>query len=119
MKSVIDYLVEHKDQMPEKIALIYKEKKYTYKQLFENIETVAMYLCSVGIKKEDRVILSATGKPEYVICFLAVQYIGAITVPVDRAIKQESLLLKLKKMLKILRSIHQKLLNVQILQWQL
>lgn len=97
MKSMIDYLIYYKEKIPEKDAIIDRNEKYTYAQLVEKVEVVASYLYNNGIRRGERVLLRAVGRTQYVICFLALQYLGAISIPVDRMTNQENLLNIIKK----------------------
>ncbi|MEI2583263.1 long-chain-fatty-acid--CoA ligase [Scytonema sp. PRP1] len=68
---------------PDKIALIFEEKTYTYKQLNQLVNRVANVLRGLGIKKGDRVALFLPNIPEYIISYLSILKIGAIAVSVN------------------------------------
>ncbi|SES92558.1 AMP-binding protein [[Clostridium] polysaccharolyticum] len=91
MKSLNQYICDHALSQPKKTALIHKDEQLSYSQLVEKVREVSAYLLQLGMKEKDKVLLSALAKPEYIICFLAVQNIGGITVPVDRTVKGDSI----------------------------
>jgi propionyl-CoA synthetase len=68
----------------EQLALIYDSpvtntiKKFTYRELLELVSRFAGALCSLGVKKGDRVIIYMPMIPEAVIAMLACARIGAI-----------------------------------------
>ena len=94
---MIDYLMDHQEKMPEKEAIIDRNIKYTYAQLVEKVEVIASYLYYRGIRSGERVLIRAVGRTEYVICFLAIQYLGAVSIPVDRMTNQDNLLNMIRK----------------------
>lgn len=58
--------------------------RYTYRQALDTTANVAARLAGqYGIGRGDRVVLWASGCPEWVIATLAVHRLGAVTVPLD------------------------------------
>ncbi|WP_017317768.1 class I adenylate-forming enzyme family protein [Mastigocladopsis repens] len=72
---------------PDKIALIFEEKTFTYKQLDGLANRVANGLRGLGIKRGDRVALFLPNIPEFVISYLGILKIGAIVVSVNVMLK--------------------------------
>jgi long-chain acyl-CoA synthetase len=72
---------------PDKIALIFEDKSFTYKQLDELAGRVANGLRGLGIKKGDRVALFLPNIPEFVISYLGILKIGAVAVSVNVMLK--------------------------------
>lgn len=68
---------------PDKIALIFEDKTFTYKHLDELAGRVANGLKGLGIKKGDRVALFLPNIPEFVISYLGILKIGAIAVSIN------------------------------------
>lgn len=66
--------------VPDKVAIIDKDKKCTYNELNKNANIIASGLASLGIKKGDRVAILAPNSIETIATFLAVAKLGAITV---------------------------------------
>jgi long-chain acyl-CoA synthetase len=74
---------------PERISL-------TYNEALKKIEAVARWLHSKGVKKGDRVGLSAKNIPEWTVAYLGILFAGAIVVPIDQQLKFEEIDLLLK-----------------------
>jgi long-chain acyl-CoA synthetase len=72
---------------PDKTALIFEDKSFTYKQLDELAGRVANGLRELGIKKGDRVGLFLPNIPEFVISYLGILKIGAVAVSVNVMLK--------------------------------
>ncbi|MEH2195232.1 MAG: long-chain fatty acid--CoA ligase [Nostoc sp.] len=72
---------------PEKIALIFEDRLFTYKQLNQLVNRVANGLHGLGIEKGDRVILFLPNIPEFIICYLGILKIGAVVVSVNVMLK--------------------------------
>ncbi len=76
-------LIKAKYFPKDRIAMIYGEEKYTWKQLLTRINKLANALRSLGIKKGDKVSFLSYNSPQFVINNLAVQSLGAIPVPMN------------------------------------
>jgi long-chain acyl-CoA synthetase len=74
---------------PHKIALIFEEKSFTYKQLDQLAGQVANGLKELGVKKGDRVALFLPNIPEFIIAYLGILKLGAIAVSVSVMFKSE------------------------------
>ncbi|MEA5602788.1 long-chain fatty acid--CoA ligase [Nostoc sp. UHCC 0252] len=80
--------IERGDRLyPEKIALVFEDKLFTYKQLNQLVNRVANGLHGLGIEKGDRVILFLPNIPEFIICYLGILKIGAVVVSVNVMLK--------------------------------
>ena len=90
-ETIIDILENNRKEIGDKTALFYKEQVFTYEQLKEQIDIIAGFLKTCGVKKADTVILEAVSKPEYVMIYLAVIMTGAIPAPIERGIADEKL----------------------------
>lgn len=92
METIVQTVLDHGQETPDKLALALKAQQVTYGQLSRHIVTVAGRLQKeYGIQKGDLVMISAVSKPEYVIAMLAVQYLNAVSVPVDKSAKPGTL----------------------------
>lgn len=63
---------------PLRTALYYKGKSITYKQLIDDADKIAGWLYSKGLKKGDVVTVCMPNLPQTVVCFYAINKIGAI-----------------------------------------
>ena len=75
-----DYMKKWADQLPDKPAWIYNDKEISFREFSNNVEQMAKYLLSIGVKKGDRIGYVLTGRPEFFTLYMAVSKIGAIIV---------------------------------------
>ncbi len=68
------------DIYPDKIGLVDDTGRWTYKELREKVDRLAISLMKLGIKPHDQVMLQFPNWHEYILAFFAMQKIGAITV---------------------------------------
>ena len=68
---------------PEKTAIIFEDKKYTYGELENRIQRLANGLMARGISRGDRVGLLEHPCPQYIELYLAIPKIGAVLVPLN------------------------------------
>lgn len=66
-----------------KPALIYLGEKYSYAMLRKESQCLATSLHGLGIGTGDRVIIYIPNCPQWVVMWLALQYLGAVAVPVS------------------------------------
>ena len=77
--------------LPEKIAIVFHERKLTYRQFNETVNRMAAGLMRLGMNKGDRVGLMLPRIPELVIGFLAVAKAGGIAVPINFELAAEGI----------------------------
>ncbi|NLK46739.1 MAG: AMP-binding protein [Treponema sp.] len=65
-----------------------EKRTYTYSQVIEKINQLAQWLCSVGVKKGDRIAVSGKNSPEWGVVYLSAGFVGAIIVPIDYALHE-------------------------------
>ncbi len=65
---------------PDKVAVNYYGAEITFHELKKKVLTAATVFQELDIKKGDRIGLHLPNIPEYVICFYAASYVGAIVV---------------------------------------
>lgn len=73
---------------PNKTALIFEGKSFTYKELDEIANRLANALRGLGIKRGERVALLLPNIPEFVISYLGILKIGAIAVSLNVMLKK-------------------------------
>jgi len=91
-KTILDYLRESVKKYPDKTAIIDKNSRYTFKELDNTVDRVALGLKEYGLEKGDVISLQLPNWNEFVILHYAATRIGAITNPLipiyrDREIK--------------------------------
>ena len=69
---------------PEKTAVVYKDKRFTYSELYTITEEYAGKLVSLGIKADDTVAVHLERSHMLVVLQLAVLKIGGIFLPIDK-----------------------------------
>ena len=75
----------------EELALLYKDKKITYSDLWSQVSAFAAALLEKGLHKGDRFILHGSNHPGYVIGTLAGMAIGAVPVPTSILFRRKEL----------------------------
>jgi len=74
---------------PDKTALIFKERKLSYNELFTKVNQVALYLQELDLPKGARIGLYANKDASQVIAILAILSTDYILVPLTRLLKPE------------------------------
>ncbi|MBN1573005.1 MAG: AMP-binding protein [Deltaproteobacteria bacterium] len=70
-------------RLPDKTALIYGDRRITFKQLKDRAFKLSSQITASGIKKGDKVFVYLPNIPEFVEIYLAATSIGVICVPID------------------------------------
>lgn len=87
-QTIVEAVLEHGIQTPEKLCVAFKANRLTYGEVCERMKAVAGILKNeYAIGKGDKVMLSAVSKVDYVIAYLGIQYLGAVSIPIDKAAK--------------------------------
>jgi long-chain acyl-CoA synthetase len=76
---------------PNKKALIFGDKSYTYSKMNGMIDGAARYLLSLGVSKGDRVSIYMANRPEWMMFYYGAARIGAISVCVPGAYRKEEM----------------------------
>ena len=67
---------------PQAEALVAGERRWTSAQLDADVATLAAGFAAQGVQRGERVVMFIDNRPEFVTVWLALQRLGAITVPV-------------------------------------
>jgi long-chain acyl-CoA synthetase len=81
--SVPDLFDQMSKQYQNNTALIFYGKKIKYKKLSELVDKFATALSDLGVSKGDTVALYLLNCPQYVISYLGVLKLGAVTTPLS------------------------------------
>jgi fatty-acyl-CoA synthase len=81
MPSIPDTLRTTAARCPDRVALVFGERRRTYRELAAEVETAAAALAARGIRPGDRVLLMSGNSDAFVIAAYAVLRAGAILVP--------------------------------------
>ncbi|MDO5555629.1 MAG: amino acid adenylation domain-containing protein [Clostridia bacterium] len=81
-ETLVELFEKQVKKNPNNVALKFKNKKLTYKELDEKVNVLANYFTSIGIKEEP-ITLLLNRSLEMVISMLAVLKVGAYYIPID------------------------------------
>jgi 2,3-dihydroxybenzoate-AMP ligase len=70
---------------PDKVAVVYGERRITYAELIAESRRLALGLIELGLKPLDRAVMQLPNIPEFVTTYLALNWIGVIPVTALRA----------------------------------
>ncbi|MBF0099434.1 MAG: long-chain fatty acid--CoA ligase [Desulfobacterales bacterium] len=93
LASIFDYSAKNN---PQKKAIIFANKQFTYGQVNALINQVANGLKSVGIEKNDKVALSCPNLPYFPIIYYGILKAGAVVVPLNVLLKGREIAYHLK-----------------------
>lgn len=71
------------ERFPQRPALIFGERSYTYAQLQQTVDTLAVSLLELGLRRGDRVGLLMPDWPEYTIALYACARLGVVVSPMN------------------------------------
>lgn len=94
-KTLVEAVLAHGQNadLSGKMAIGFKNVRISYAELCHLMKTAADKLrTEYDVKRGDRIMISAMSKPEYVALLLGAQYLGAITVPLDKKAKEQNIL---------------------------
>lgn len=89
--NVADLFAQAALYHPEKKALIFGARSFTYSKMNRIIDALARYLTGIGVSKGDRVSIYMANRPEWILFYYAIAKIGAISVCVPGAYKREEM----------------------------
>lgn len=93
-KRIFDILTTYLHKYPDQdTALAKKEngewRKYSIQEYVKTTDIISYALIKLGIRKDDKVAIISSNRPEWNIMDMAIQQIGAVTVPVYPTISNE------------------------------
>lgn len=81
--NIADNLVRTAKQSPDKVAIYFKEKEFTYDELNRFANRVANALRAMGIQPGDKVALSCPNLPYFPMVYYGILKTGAVVVPMN------------------------------------
>ena len=81
--TLTQLLAERAAQHPDRLALIFRDRRWSYCEFQHDVEQVARALFGLGVKKGDRVAFLLPNCPEFLFATFAVTRIGAVFVPLN------------------------------------
>jgi len=91
MRTLNETIAENAVHIGDKTAVQTKKEALTYSEIAEWTGILAGYFRTLGIHSGDRVLLEAIPETSYILSYLALRSIGAVTAPVERGIKEDQL----------------------------
>lgn len=88
-KSIVDLFEEQVEKTPDNVAVVFEDKKLTYKELNEKANSLARYLRSQGIKPGTVIGLRLNKRLEMVIGILAIIKSGCCYLPINMQYPQD------------------------------
>lgn len=89
--TVPDLIEEQVDKRPNKIAIEFEEKKFTYSQLDQEANKIANWAIEKGYKTGDVISLLMENKPEFIFIWLGLSKLGVTVACLNNNIKSKSL----------------------------
>jgi len=86
-----DVLRQHAQNYPEKEAIIFEEKRFTYKTYNERVNKLANGLLNLGLKKGDGFAILLFNCSEYMEAYFAAHKAGFVLVPVNYNLKAQEI----------------------------
>jgi 2-aminobenzoate-CoA ligase len=85
------FLIPNVQKWPDKVAILYKDRRISYNELYIKVNKVGNALKSLEVQKGDRVMVRGPNIPEFIETTLACWKIGAIVVPIPPILGAESI----------------------------
>src|SRR5258708_38377276 len=92
----VRFLVRAANSYAEKVGVVYGERRYTYKQLFDRCTRLASALTTLGIGRLDTVAIIASNIPEMIEAHFSVPMLGAVLNPLNTRLDAASIAFSLK-----------------------
>ena len=87
--SLVEYIKQHSDKNPQKVAVVSQGQEYTYSELFLLVQKYSAFLSKKGLKKGDIVVVKVKQSIEYIIIYLSVHLCSAAIVPIEKNASDE------------------------------
>ena len=82
-KTIIQLFEEQVEKTPDNIAIVFEDKKITYKELNEKANCLAWYLREQGINRNDIISIMVNRSLELLVSIIGVLKSGACYIPID------------------------------------
>ena len=93
LQTLVQAVAAHAAADPDKLAVACKSELLTYGELTRRMKALAKELRDTyGVRRQDRIAISAVSRPDYIAALLAVQYLGATVLPLDKTAKAAAIL---------------------------
>lgn len=89
---ITDLMANHAKYTPEKLALIFEEERYTWRELNNQINRVANALIDSGLKKGEKVSVFMSNMAESVGVLFGIIKAGGVLVPLSTMLEPKTML---------------------------
>jgi len=89
MKTISDLFLSTVKKHSDRTAVVEGDRRSTYRDLDLIVRDLSSFLTSQGIEKGDRVAVFLPNSVEFVASFFSIASLGAISVPINNAYKEE------------------------------
>ena len=83
MVNLSSFIRYHATRTPDRIAIVYKDQRISFAELWRRIEKTAGYLAAQGIGPDDVVAVMMKNSAAFLELAFAVSYIGAVFLPIN------------------------------------
>ncbi len=84
-------LLQSAKKYSDKTAIVYEERRISYQDLYDQVNSLSQGLNSLGVSQGDCVTILLPNCPEFVISFYAITKLNAIVLPLNHLFKQEEI----------------------------
>ena len=81
--TLTDLLRQRAEEHPARLALIFKERRWSYAEFKREADRLATGFARLGVKKSDHVALLLPNCPEFLFSVFALTKMGAVFVPLN------------------------------------
>jgi len=82
-RTLVDYLRRHAVERPDQTAIIFKDRRLTWKELDESSDACAAGLAALNVRRGDRVALILPSCPQWMIAQFALWKLGAVVAALN------------------------------------
>lgn len=90
--TLIEYVKEYAEHIPQKTAVISDGKAYSYEELYSYVRKYSAFLQENGLHEGDMVVVKASQSISYIIIYLAVHYSRGVIITVEKTATNEKIL---------------------------
>jgi carnitine-CoA ligase len=90
-ETIVRHFWDAVDQVPDKKYLLFADQSYTYEATYREVARLAQGLLDLGVKPGETVTTMLDNTPDAVFLWHAIVQIGAISVPINTALKGDFL----------------------------
>ncbi|SFM79229.1 class I adenylate-forming enzyme family protein [Thermodesulforhabdus norvegica] len=89
--NVVNLLLQHGKSNSRRVAVDFEGDLWTYGRLYEEVLKCAALLKTLGIEKGDRIALQLPKGMDFICLHLGIQFLGAVTLPLNPAYSHEEI----------------------------